>query len=218
MKKLRIYGEIWGSTVGMGLAAGAALSLFAGMNFQGAESCLLQTAAIYVMVAGCMITLVMPFSLYQTYVPMILFMNGRRREIFRMIQILKYLNVAGITAVGALFMALQNILLEPVEGAGLLIGIGCCILLVSSSLGNLAGALYNRFGKIAVIIFMICCGVCGGIIGYFSAAGFKGKVPELVQRIIDGNAKLTVLGIAVVFCVLDGVLSWLSFRKMEVRC
>lgn len=222
MKKLRIYGEMWGACVGMSLLAGIVVSMVSGVLFMEGGAYLFQTIGIYCMVVGAMILLITPFSMYQSYVPMILSMNGRRREVFRNFQLLKLVNALSVAALGGILLILQSLLKGGMSfGDGLaffVLGLG--FLLVMSSVGNLSGVVFSRFGKLGLALFMLCSAAAGGVIGFVSAMTQKKGIKEIVWRIGDGNMEMGIIGViiaAVILTVVDGVISWVIIRNMEVR-
>ena len=221
MKKFWLYGEFFGSSVGRSVVLGIVLSLISGVGLQDGGTYLFQTMAIYCMIVGMMILLVTPFSLYQSYVPLMLSMNCRRKEIFWGFQGLKLVNAAGVALAGGIFMLIQNYVEKGSFGMDMRIPLfSLGFLLLGSSLGNLAGILYYRFGKIAMVIFMVCCGASGGSIGFLSAMGAKRGSFALLERLTGDDTGILgayVLTAALLLIAADGVVSWMSLKKMEIR-
>lgn len=219
MKKLLIYGDIVASCVGMSLGVGILLCLIIGTRV---ELNLFQIVGTYGMIAAGMIFLITPYSLYQSYVPLMLCMNCRRRELFFTFQGIKVLNVAVMMALTSLLMCFSD-MSGGVEVLGIsvykFLGMGCCYLLIMASVGNLSGILYHRFGAISVIIFMVCSACGGGIMGVASVMGIKDGALERFGRFLGADFLIIgMTGATILTVLLDFIVSWRILRKLEIRC
>lgn len=219
MKKLLIYGNIVASCVGMSLGVGIVLCLIIGTKV---ELNLFQIVGTYGMVAAGMIFLITPYSLYQSYVPLMLYMNCRRRELFFTFQGIKVLNVAVMMALTSLLICCSDMSGgAEVMGTSVykFLGMGCCYLLIMASIGNLAGTLYHRFGAISVIIFVVCCTCGGGVMGGASVIGIKDGALERFGHFLGADFLLIgMVGVTVLAALLDFIVSWRILRKLEIRC
>lgn len=218
-RRLRIYGEIIFSCVGMTLLAAffMAVVVGAGMRDQGGN--VFYIMAVYNLVVGLMVLAVTPFGIYQSLVAVIFSMNCTRKRLFLSFQIIKVLNVTLITAVCGILMLLQNTFGEG-RKEWILFGAGFFILLFIASLGNFMGVLYSRYGGIIVVLCMLLSMLSGGVIGFITSAGFKSGIEKVIEGIFFGNKSLWLVcaaataGIAV---LLDAAVSWAVFRRYEVR-
>lgn len=224
MKRFRIYGEIWGSMVGMSFVAGLVMSIVSGVGFQDSGNYFFQTFGIYSMIAGALVLLITPFSMYQSYVPMMISMNCRRREVFAGFQILKVLSPLSVAAVSGIFLIINHRLQpenNPMGEQLVMMAAGFCFLMMFASFGNLMGVLYTRFGKTVMIIFTLCSGIGGGVIGWTCASGIKQGSDSVIRMIYDGNTPLLLICMAAAalgMVLADVIVSWVSIRKLEVRC
>lgn len=221
MKKYRLYGKMLLEVIGYSVFAGIIIYLVSGLSMADGRELLLEACGGFTVAGGMMIMVIVFYNLYQGFVPMALCLNAKRKEIFVWLQIKKVLDALGITLIAALLVYLGIRLGGDQEfhGGGYLAIMAFGTLYMMGSFGNLVGSLYYRLGKLAFVLLMVFSMICGGVIGFMSAMGIDEEVMEVFQKIMDSkNITWIVLGAAAAAGLLDAVLSWLSIRKMEIRC
>lgn len=221
MKRYRLYGGMILEFIGYSVFAGLIIYLISGFSFGEGQEMLLEACALYTMAGGMMIATILFFNIYQSFVPMALSLNARRKEVFLGLQIVKLLEAFGVTAVAALLFFLGITLGKDsgFHGGIWLAVMAFCLMFIMASVGNLAGSLYYRFGKIAMALMVIFAMVCGGIIGFSSSMGADNELIEFLGKLAKlETAALFMAGAALIVGILDAVLSWISLRKMEIRC
>ena len=180
--------------------------------------------ALQLIFYAAIVNLVLPINYYFQFFPLVLSFNGTRKRTFLGFQW------------GAFLLSLQTFLVALVlilctkndfsDMASSLIPFCIGILFGSMGIGGLLAGICGHFGKAALWIMMIVCGLVGGIVGYLS-----GSVRELNLSFTDGSMAsmlrtVTVLGmelrlfipvLGIVIYLIGNALHYLLIRKIAVR-
>lgn len=221
MKKCRLYGSMIWEFMGFSVLAGIVIYLVNGISIGDWQGPQFEACSMFIMAGGMMIAVILFYNLYQSYVPMALSLNARRKEVFLGIQAVKFFSALGITAEAAVPFGLGIWLGGDTgfHGGGWLALAAFCALFITASVGNLIGSMYYRFGKLALAIMMILAMICGGIIGALSVMGGEVNLMEFFGEIWSMKTiALCCTGIALIAGILDILGSWAALRKMEIRC
>ncbi|MDY3919434.1 MAG: hypothetical protein SOZ59_10620 [Candidatus Limivivens sp.] len=218
-RSVRYWSRVLGEIILMGAAGSACMvviSLF-GSSSVSRTACMNMAALAWILVAS-MVMIVFTVGWFENYMPVLLAFGCRRKEAFLGMEGAKILISAVLALIEALLLQIENTLGQtPWETAGLWL-LFFLLMCIVSSLGEILGGIYHRFGKIVLFGVGILCGILGGGLGYIMGSVMGENMDRLFQYIRNFQEQLWIVGFAgMILLVLSAVCSGLLMRRAEAR-